>query len=354
MAHHLATGMKVVRYILLLVLTLIYATGCDDQSKQLPTASQIDHAMVALVRDKYTRLLDQANDKTRTSSQLLLEAVTQFLADPSDATKAEFRLAWLDAHRAFTATRVLRGLMATADSALFNIDAWPIEPGFLDSLPDYPASGIVSDLSLDITTQTLIDQHGITDPEEASLGFHPLEYYAFQRTVEDFAPGTGATDTHEDYIERRRMTLRLIAETLVASVDDFITGSQLVELTAEPDHLFLARLFAGLQRAAQTAFQHASLIVDADFGHCQFSQSSLDDLRVEADLLRQVLASEGLLSLMQRYNNDSAASIEGMLSQTSDLLGLEKMTEADRTRLPLMLLLISQELDDFSRPFPLG
>ena len=77
-------------------------------------------------------------------------------------------------------------------------------------------------------------------------------------------------------------------------------------------------------------------------------------LKLLDDAIGQVLASEGLLSLMQRYNNDSAASIEGMLSQTSDLLGLEKMTEADRTRLPLMLLLISQELDDFSRPFPLG
>lgn len=352
MADHFTAGIKVVRYALPLMLMLAYATGCEDQSKQPPAALRIDPARVALVRDDYARLLQQANEKTRSSSRMLLEAVNRFLGDPSDETKAGFRLAWLDAHQSFTATRVLHALMATAGNAHFDIDAWPVEPGFLDSLPDYPDTGIVSDFSLEITTQTLIDQHGITDPEEASLGFHPLEYYAFQRAVEDFVSGTGAPNANE-YIERRRMTLRLIAETLVASLDEFVTGIQLEELAAEPDHLFLARLFAGLQRAAQTAFQHASLIVDADFGHCQFSQSSLDDLRVEADMLGQILTSESLLALMEGYNSEGASSIDGMLSQTSELLGLEEMTEADRTRLPLMLLLISQEIDNFSRAFPL-
>ena len=55
--------------------------------------------------------------------------------------------------------------------------AAPLEmPGFIDSVPGYPYSGIVNDTSLAITREVLINQHGLTDVSDVSLGFSVIEF----------------------------------------------------------------------------------------------------------------------------------------------------------------------------------
>lgn len=53
-------------------------------------------------------------------------------------------------------------------------DSWPLYPGYLDSLPEWPQSGLINDTSIDLTAAALRRQHRTTDPHEVSLGFSAL------------------------------------------------------------------------------------------------------------------------------------------------------------------------------------
>ena len=57
---------------------------------------------------------------------------------------------------------------------LNRMDTWPLYPGYLDALPEWPESGLISDPYLEMTRKSLRVQHGATDASEASLGFAAL------------------------------------------------------------------------------------------------------------------------------------------------------------------------------------
>ncbi|MDZ7686655.1 MAG: imelysin family protein [Gammaproteobacteria bacterium] len=138
----------------------------------------------------------------QTASAALVRATERFLASPRRETRAALQSAWHDAHREYAATLLLLP-QNPASQRTGPIDTWPIEPGFLDSLPGYPDSGLINDTTITIDARTMRAQHGFTDPSEASLGFHPIEYYAFTRPLSDFEP-----DPFNDSIDRRRRALR--------------------------------------------------------------------------------------------------------------------------------------------------
>ena len=110
-------------------------------------------------------------------------------------------------------TRVLyRNHFLPMNENFSKIEAWPISPGFVDSIENYPYSGIVNDSTIEITPDVLKAQHMITDPSEISLGFHVLEYYAFERTRD--LNGT------EEVNKRRRSLISLVSELLVEEIKD--------------------------------------------------------------------------------------------------------------------------------------
>jgi|AZIK01.1.fsa_nt_gi putative iron-regulated protein len=82
------------------------------------------------------------------------------------------------------------------------LDSWPIEGGYIDYLPGYALSGIVNDLTLTISTETLLDQHRFSDPNYASIGYHPLEFMLWgedglrRETDFDDKKDTGADINH--------------------------------------------------------------------------------------------------------------------------------------------------------------
>lgn len=81
-------------------------------------------------------------------------------------------------------------LFATLAADIQPVHQYPIAPGFLDSVQGYPASGLVHDISLPIRRDTLLQQHGLTDNSEATLGLHVLEFLLYgdtgERTAEDY------------------------------------------------------------------------------------------------------------------------------------------------------------------------
>lgn len=115
----------------------------------------------------------------------------------------------------------------------------PLEmPGFVDSVKDYPYSGIVNDTSMPLTKDELLRQHGLTDPSDVSLGFAVIKFLLWgesiyqeklpPRLAEDFVPvtqwskrdheiGLNELDIKEHANNRRRRYLEMA--TLILETD---------------------------------------------------------------------------------------------------------------------------------------
>lgn len=357
MAHHIATRLtrlarRLVAAVAIAVLASCSKTGPTPVQQATLPAADLKPAVVML-----RSMTTQANSNLVVRTDALLAAVRQFLDSPTDSSRVALQQAWLSAHEAFSASRAL--ILGEHDDLLFAIDAWPIQPGFLDSLPQYPDSGIVNDFTVEISAQALEQQNGITDSEEVSLGFHPLEYYAFQRPATDFVKDT--TSPMAQSIERRRLVVSLIANILDASVrelraamDKDIQDLQPASKGGELDgNEMLAMIAAGFRRSAHHEFQEASLLTDKDEGHCQFSQSSLTTLAAEMKTTRAVFESNGdLMKLLTQLDAATADNLETTLGEITAILAKQAPNETEKARLPLLLSAINHQFEDFERKLP--
>jgi len=136
---------------------------------------------------------------TRAEEKLLLlqTAVQQLLLTPTDATLAEARTQWHETHDAllqlqpfFTLGSINPGLFKQLQQAHWQLDAWPIEPGYLDYFDVYTHSGIVNDIALPINAQAIREQHGFSSDADVALGMHAIAYLLWgenrQRPASDF------------------------------------------------------------------------------------------------------------------------------------------------------------------------
>jgi putative iron-regulated protein len=109
----------------------------------------------------------------------------------------------------------------------FNLSAWPIQPGYLDSYGEHPYSGIVFDVGMPLSEASLREQHGMTDKADATLGIYAVEFLLFgeenSRGPLVFQPVSALSDKHradgyQDVTElprnRRRELLRLQVDIL--------------------------------------------------------------------------------------------------------------------------------------------
>jgi putative iron-regulated protein len=188
---------------LALTVSLIFLVACspkDEPTHSPQTTKLVDSgdfaAQVGIVA--YTSLSD-ANQAAQTFDSKL----ASFMYHPNPMSQAKAQQAWRLAYDRFLSS-VIFSYLPIQDPPdwysqkidykhlLIQLDSWPIEGGYIDYIKGYPFSGIVNDLTLEINAETLRSQHGFTDPTNASLGYHAIEFMlwgdASQRSAHDFFP----------------------------------------------------------------------------------------------------------------------------------------------------------------------
>ncbi|MBS02551.1 MAG: hypothetical protein CMQ24_07575 [Gammaproteobacteria bacterium] len=187
---------------------------------------------------------------------LLNTAIRRFLSDPDEETRASAVDALYLAHdawlEAWAGAAVLSGESMSAHA--YSIDAWPVTPGFLDTLPEYPQSGMVADVTLPLNASSVRRQHGFSDDSEVAMGFHAIWHLLTDRTVDDFIGS-------DELTTRRRLLLGLQAELLFADLHTIGNASRRETVTlpalmsASIDTLEQA---LALARAAERGTPHLS------------------------------------------------------------------------------------------------
>jgi putative iron-regulated protein len=189
---------------LVLFINFIFLLACspkdetplsNPQTKKL-IDSKAFTAQVGIVA--YTSLSD-ANQ----AAQIFDSKLASFMYHPNPMSQAEIQQAWRLAYDSFLSSLIFSYLPIQDPPdwysqeidykrLLTQLDSWPIEGGYIDYIKEYPFSGIVNDLTLEIDEDIIRSQHGFTDPTNASLGYHALEFMLWgdtsRRSTHDFFP----------------------------------------------------------------------------------------------------------------------------------------------------------------------
>jgi putative iron-regulated protein len=168
-----------------------------EQSPPIQTQQQNTQAL-AQVTAKAWLSADQLTAQAEQGLLTLQAAIQQLIHDPSELTLADARAQWHLSHQKliqlqpfFTLGHINPGLFKQLQQAHWQLEAWPIEPGYIDYFDVYQHSGIVNDISLPINAQAIRQQHGFTSDSDVVLGMHALAYLLWgenqQRPASDFS-----------------------------------------------------------------------------------------------------------------------------------------------------------------------
>ena len=195
------------------VLLPLILVGCDNLLES-PKEKNVHTPEVKLNGDSllsaanlfaYTQMSDALS-----KAQALDAVITSFLHHPNPLSLEEAQAAWKTAYESYLKVSYFDQVprfekpkfhedLETYANIKEEIDSWPIEAGYIDYLPMYPLSGIVNDLTLKISHEGILEQHGFSDRRFASLGFHPMEFLLFgeggKRSAKDFIPQENSMET---------------------------------------------------------------------------------------------------------------------------------------------------------------
>ncbi|MFT7244064.1 MAG: putative iron-regulated protein [Candidatus Azotimanducaceae bacterium] len=327
-------------------LTVLAACGQPVPASHTP--APIDRNQVVQIVSAIKHHAADAHKALKIEIAALEKTTSAFLAQPDEQTLLDVQTSWRSAHLAYASAQF--GFLALDDNLrqlIYRIDAWPIQPGFIDDLPLYPTSGIINDETLSLNAATLISQHGITDEEEVALGFHSLEYLIFARPISDFASDSDSTG-----IQRRRAFLALATRQLVIDSDNlFLASAGQFDATNYPAALsVLKQVLTGNLQKLRVAFRESNLVTANDAGHSIYSGTSLNTLQAEIESLDQFMVGHVPMEpILLAIDANAYSNFRATLAELRQLLRDSGEDEVSRANLPLFLSALIHELEAFDR-----
>ncbi|GAB3105584.1 hypothetical protein G8770_13715 [Aestuariicella hydrocarbonica] len=222
----------------------VLLSGCDPSgTPENPTPTNPAGSLaeappgMAISTEHTWELARGLHRKAREESLKLQQAVDHLIEAPTGEHLKAAQTQWFSTHQQLQKVMPLLTFGRTApesfrqlEQARWQLDAWPIEPGYLDYVAEYSFSGIVNDISLPLSAEALQQQHGLTSEADISLGLHAMAYLLWgeqqQRPISDYRaqPLTeeqrqnGLTDADRPAV-RRATLLRLQASALVEEME---------------------------------------------------------------------------------------------------------------------------------------
>lgn len=290
---------------------LILLAGCDAENSEStatqPPLIEVNSNELKASAKSVILYLGSASDSLRKS-------ISVFLSNPSIENQKQCHKDWLSLHKSFIELEYYfnRSFQQSSLSRLvYDIHRWPIQPGFVDSIASYPDSGFVNDLVVPINKSALLDQQGITSPDEISLGLHVLEFLLW-RSVEDYIPATSlSVDQQNEGLKisdlrnnRRRNALELITEILVDHTDS-IRLLLLVDSEINADFPVSEPLESMQYSMSQIASEIQYLMREPALVHSRFSSSSLHTINTRIDRIVNSYSRESNIGKLRGILDDN-------------------------------------------------
>ena len=317
------------------------------------SASALDSSFDGPIRSIMAGYLEQIDtDYAALSSELRTfeSQVDQFLENPETSTMNAVRSGWLTAHSSYELTalhRYFSELLLSEEDQLalfqlqYQINHWPILPGYVDYVGGYLESGLVNDITVNLDLGSLRQQHGVFDLAEASLGFHVLEFLIWgenidrqsERPASDYQSITELSSNQisngiqleQISNNRRRQLLRINTEALLA---DFGRSQ---EIWLENSETLRSKL------AAMNSAETLILLIEAMTGMLT------EEMLVRS--LYPLLNGDYIDSIQSPFSHSSQNAVSAQLSSVERLLIESRST--DGRSLDNILVSLSSEFEEF-------
>ena len=205
------------------------AAPVPTEGEELAKDARVTYANIALA--SYEDSLEVA--------RALDDALTAFVAEPSESGLDAARLAWLESREPYLQTEVYRFYDGPIDNpddgpeGLMN--AWPLDENYIDYTEDMPEAGIINDPEQEITADNLAELNEGGGEKNISTGYHAIEFLLWGQDFDYDAPGsrpytdyvTDGSGTAENQDRRGEYLLTvsgLLLENLEGLVDEWDVG----------------------------------------------------------------------------------------------------------------------------------
>lgn len=179
-------------------------------------------ATFASVATNYAALVHANYSDTLAGAQEMQAAIAAFVAAPSADGLAAARKAWLSARESYGQTEAFRfygGPIDDDKGPEGQINAWPLDEAYVDSVQGKPKAGLVNDAKFKITKANLAKFNERGGEENISSGWHAVEFLLWGQDLSETGPGNRS---FEDYVDgktpnadRRRQFLTVATSLLV-------------------------------------------------------------------------------------------------------------------------------------------
>jgi putative iron-regulated protein len=214
------------------------------------TASAVDKSAVL---ETYADIAHAAYEDSLTTAQSLQRAVDILVKNPTEATLAVARNAWLKARAPYQQTEAYRFGNAAVDDWEGKVNAWPLDEGLIDYVeeatygsesdenPIYTANVVANEMLMvngaavdaaPITKELLADVLHEAEAVEANVatGYHAIEFLLWGQDLNGTGPGAGARPASDfssknctrGNCERRGQYLTVATDLLVDDLQDMV------------------------------------------------------------------------------------------------------------------------------------
>ncbi len=238
------------------------------------------HADKRAVLDTYANIAEAMYEDSLTFAKAMKTAVDSFVAEPSEATLAAAREAWIAARVPYQQTEVYRFGNAIVDDWEGKVNAWPLDEGLIDYVDasygtesdenGFYAANLVANASLEIGGQS-IDASNINadliqslheiDEVEANVatGYHVVEFLLWGQDLNGTEAGAG-NRPHTDFdptnctggnCERRVQYLQTATNLIITDLEEMVAnwadgGAGREAVTGEDANVGLTAMLTGL------------------------------------------------------------------------------------------------------------
>ena len=294
----------------------------------------------------YESMAESAYAAAASGARALRDSVTHFLAAPDAATLDAARRAWLASHQVYDRTEVYRFAGGPIDDVQPytgqngpepRINAWPVDEAFLDYVAGASTGGLIGDIGVPMTRESLVSRNGTGDDTQVTLGYHAIEFLLWgqdhradgpgERPAADYIPGDPVRD-------RRRACLALECDILVDDLAGVtaewqaLPGRYATWFRARPRIERLGRALTG--PATLAGFELASERIGVplasssqEFEESCFSDDTHHDYIADVEGIRRLLegdgTSPGLATALEALDPAANADIEARLGRVRAL-----------------------------------
>lgn len=192
------------------------------QATAAQPAAAAQAVTVNAVVAQYATLVHASYEDTLNAARTMQAAIKAFTAQPSVQTLADARKTWLAAREFYGQTEAFRfygGPIDDDSGPEGQLNAWPMDESYVDSVEGKPDSGLINNRKFVISKKNLIAQNERGGEENIATGWHAIEFFLWGQDLSETGPGDR---NFEDFVDgkgknadRRRQYLTVVTDLLI-------------------------------------------------------------------------------------------------------------------------------------------